>query len=405
MYRTIDIQFSRRRPSRDKRRPHFLLSLLIATTVLFSAGRSWAKDIFKQQRVIALPGDGGDPLGSLPDGRIVCVTPDAQVHIETVAGSGFFETAAVLADADFSSFGVAFTEVSPDGNWLAVGNNGGAAFGRYEVGVFNTSDFSGRWMGRLPPGETGGILHYSAVWLDNRHLALAGGQFGAPSFVDALDTQSSPTTSPKLTRIVDQIGGASAGIALDASGNLVTGNGFTGDGPSRTGAVHVIPAQAWRDTLRQGSAPVRFETNSIPIVRTLSAAGLTFDGRGNLWIGGKDVFGSNPSNERDFIAVVDARAYETVLNGGPAISSSNDTTKVTRLDPGVNQDDQTYVAHFNAATDEVLVRDTNTNVAYSYRPQASTASAPVMPVTWLAAMGIAMVLGSTGMRLRRPVTA
>lgn len=356
------------------------IALLVLICALTGISRAWAKDSFQRLRTIELPGDGGDPLGALPDGRLICVTPDGRVHLEGSAGSGSFRAVATLNKSDFSAFGPAFTEVSPNGQWLAVGNGGGAGFTRFEVGVFSTTDFSGQWFGRLPPGESGGVLHYSAVWLDDRNLAVAGGKRESPSFVDVLDTQSADLSQPKLTRVVQGIGGASGGIAVDSAGNLLTGNGYKYQGPSSAGAVHAILAEDWQAALAGERSAVNFETQATPVIRTLSAAGIAFDKRDNLWVGGRIVFGDNPNNEEDFIAVMDAQAYRAVLAGAPPLVDASDELKVTRLDPEPATPQQTFAAHLNASTGELLVRDTETNRAFVYLPQPSTVSAPVMPI-------------------------
>lgn len=367
------------------------VAVLIAFCALSATSQAWAKDSLQRLRTITLPGDGGDPLASLPDGRLVCVTPDGQVHVEGLAGTGLFNAVATLEGADFSTFGVAFAEVSPNGEWLAVGNGGGAGFTRFEVGVFRTQDFSGTWFGRLPSGQSGGLLHYSAVWLDNRQLALAGGEIETPSFVDVLDTQSPDPSQPQLTRVVQGIGGASGGIAMDSTGNLVTGNGYKYDGPSEGGAVHAIAFGDWQAALAGERPAVNFETQATPIIRTLSAAGIAFDKRDNLWVGGRIVFGDNPNNEEDFIAVMDARAYRAVLAGAPPLASAGDDLKVTRLDPEPAIPRQTFTAHLNRFSGELLVRDTDTNRAFAYLPKGSTVSAPVMPMPLVVATALGLL--------------
>ena len=152
----------------------------------------------------------------------------ASVFRETAPGSRAFTNLGVLPGADVPSFGVAFVRVSPDGSKIAVGNNGGASFGNFQVGVFTIASLTGTWFS---------ANHFDAAWIDNRFVAITAGSFGSPSFVTALDSSSPNPASPSNVTIVDDIGGASGGVALDGAGNLYAVNGFASGGPSSTGAV------------------------------------------------------------------------------------------------------------------------------------------------------------------------
>src|SRR5262249_41363652 len=147
-----------------------------------------------------------------------------------------------------------------DGARIAVGNNGGASFANFQVGVFAVANLAGTWFN---------ANHFDGEWMDNRFVALSAGAFGLPAFVSALDTTSANPASPSNAVIVSNIGGASGGIAFDNGANLYAANGFAGSGPSGTGAIYAVMAPAWREALRTG-VPVNFETQGIPIADLLS---------------------------------------------------------------------------------------------------------------------------------------
>src|SRR3989338_5126295 len=149
----------------------------------------------------------------------------------------------------------AFVEFSPDGSRVAVGNNGGTDFSTYQIAVFEASLLGASNPDLSVSSSIYGVNHSAAVWVNNTDLFLTAGVFGSPGVVTRLDTTSA-TGSPVNPTLVNNIGGASGGVALDAANNLFTGNGFAGSGPSGTGWIKAIRAAAW-----QGSPPVDFENN------------------------------------------------------------------------------------------------------------------------------------------------
>ncbi|MHC4091325.1 MAG: hypothetical protein ACYSVY_13800, partial [Planctomycetota bacterium] len=196
-----------------------------------------------------LPAGAGE-FDVLPDGRLITVAEET-VYLESAVGSRAFAAHATLPDVDFPSFGPAFVRASPDGTKLAVGNNGGASFTNYRVGVFDLDTWAGDWFS---------ASHFDGQWYDDSSLGLTAGEFGQPSVVTVLDTSSADPANPTNTTVVGNIGGASAGVAFDPLGNLYTGNGFAGAGPSGTGAVKYFDHSSWTAALTGGS-PVDFEAD------------------------------------------------------------------------------------------------------------------------------------------------
>ena len=111
------------------------------------------------QEAIQLPAGTG-AFDTLPTGEIVTLAGD-QMYVERAPGSGQFELRGQLPGADIAF--PAFLEVSPNGERVAVGNNGGASFSNFQVGVFDVNNLSGNWHD---------INHFDATWHDNQFLAV-----------------------------------------------------------------------------------------------------------------------------------------------------------------------------------------------------------------------------------------
>jgi hypothetical protein len=287
----------------------------------------------------------------LNDGRVI--TPvGAKVYVETSPGSHSFTQTGTLPAADFPSFGAAFIRVSPDGTQIAVGNNGGTSFSNYQVGVFDVHSLAGDWFA---------AHHLDAEWIDNAHIALTAGDFGSPSVVTVLDTASPNPPSPTNITIIDNIGGASGGIAFDSAGNLHTGNGFQTSGPSGTGAVKAFPHAAWTAALK-GGPPLDFEEGGVLVVDVLSASPLAFDRQGDLLVGGGDF---SSSSDTDFVALVRASAVANALSGmGPADSSNSD--QVRRLDPDPANDFNYFSVNYDPTLGRLYVRDSGSATVHTY---------------------------------------
>ncbi len=317
---------------------------VVATALCLSHGReAWADGFpgYQYLHAFSLPA-GASVFGVLNDGRLITLV-GADVYVETAAGSHGFVQTGTLPAADFPSFGAAFIRVSPDESEIAVGNNGGASFSNYQVGVFDVYTLIGAWFN---------AGHFDAAWIDNTHIALTAGDFGSPSLVTVLDTTSPNPLIPVNTTIVDNIGGASGGIAFDVAGNLYTGNGFQTSGPSGTGTVKAFTTAAWTTAL--GGGPLLdFETDGVLIVDVLSASPLAFDGNGNLIIGGGDF--SN-STDYDFVALVRASAIADALAGMGAVDPA-DSAELWRLDPDSDNDFNFFYATHDPSLGRLYVRD------------------------------------------------
>lgn len=338
------------------------LAYTAAFVLVLSGGvRGDAFQSYQRIGTFSLPASSS-MFDALPDGRVLALS-GAGVYLETAPASGAFALAGTLAGADFPSFGAAFVRVSPDGTKFAVGNNGGSSFGDYRIGVFSVKTLTGVWFS---------ALHYDAAWVDSSRIAITAGVFGDPSYVSILDTNSPNANSPDNRTVVSGIGGSSGGVALDPAGNLFTGNGFEGAGPSSTGAIKAFPHAAWEAAYAGGTA-LNFETQGTLVVDVLSASPLDFDAEGNLLVGGGDF--SLPG-EADQVALVRATAIAAALAGqGPA--NTSDPAQVRRLDPDEANDANFYYATANAALARIYAKDFSGAAVHVYLdttnvPAAST---------------------------------
>ncbi|HVW29745.1 MAG TPA: hypothetical protein VHC69_30485 [Polyangiaceae bacterium] len=350
--------------------------LLCAVALLLCGTRARADD-FSTYAAIAPFSFPGETVAfdTLPDGRLITAV-GADIYRETASGSRAFTHLGALPNADLSGFGAAFLRVSPGGSTIAVGNNGGASFGNYQVGIFDIATLTGQWFV---------ANHYDGAWLDDRYVALTAGALSDPtSIVTALDTLSPTPANPRNPTIITNIGGASAGVAIDANGNLFTGNGYMYGGPSQTGYIYAFRSSLWSPAL-SGGAPANFETQGIPIVDLLSAGTLAFDGRGNLLVGGGDGFGSNDSN---YFALVRASAIATALVGGGLIDTSAAAGNVRRFDPDPS-DGTFYTVNVNRVRKEIYGTGFGSETVYAYKAAAS--AVPATPSWSVALMVFALV--------------
>ena len=283
----------------------------------------------------------------LVDGRIVAMV-DANVYVESAVGSGSFTPLGALPGADIGSgsFSTAFVRVSPDGTHIAVGNNSGAAFNNPQVGVFDLSGLTGNWFN---------VEHFDAEWFDNTSIVLT-----APGVVTSLDTTSDPA-NPVTSLLINNVGGAPAGITFDANGNLYTGNGFDGPGPSDTGWIKAFPPSAWQGTTGRGLGVADFEASGTLVADVLSAGFLGFDGQGNLHVGGGDLFGG--SGDNNYGGLVRQTALATALSGG-GLADSLDPEQLRRFDPDPGPASR-YDVNYNPVTGALLMRSGSTIFAFA----------------------------------------
>jgi len=290
-------------------------------------------------RQFSLPlADPAQPFGvrvdALPDGRLIAAT-GSQVFIETGLRTGQFAPAATIDSTLTDGLDPAFVSVSPNGSRVAIGGGVGRP-----VLVFDPSDLSD---GVLDATDTRafGVDNFDGAWADEDRLAIAAGDFVDPAFVSLLDVRSDPL-APANPIIVDNIQGASGGVAFDDQGNLFTGNGFAFGTGSDTGALKAFSPSEW-----MGGA--NFETGGTFVGDFLSAAGLSFDDAGNLFVGGGDF----SEGDAGTLAIIRSSALTQSLSGGGPIPSFA-PMDVRRLDP-LGDASGFFASVFNEATGELLI--------------------------------------------------
>lgn len=349
--------FSHRSNVLSGKKKQTVFSALLIVPLFAAAVTTARADLFNEYDYFGAFGVPPDTYAFdvLPDGRLVTVSGD-HVSVESNLLSRDFVDLGQLPAGDIGSFGVAFLRVSPDGTRIAIGNNGGATFSNYQVGVFTFPTLAGTWFD---------VNHFDAEWYNNTFLALTT----SSSDVTMLDTASPNPASPINPVIVSNVSGASAGITFDASGNLYTGDGFS---PTDTGVIKAFSPSQWLPALT-GEPAADFQTGGTTIVDILSAASLGFDAEGNLHVAGGDFVGGA---DVDFVALANGNNVQAALNGGGPIDVLN-ASQLRRLDPEPANPFNFYNTNHNLITGELYVQDFGSPVVHVYSagspvPTAST---------------------------------
>ncbi len=299
-------------------------------------------------RMIDLPPVSGGSFSTvgdaLPDGRLVSTTGNG-VYLETGVGTGAFDLVSTIDTGPFGSDpDPAFLRISPDGSRIALGGG----FGK-PLAVFSTSELGTPAIPtKIDASNTAhfDVNHFDAEWMDNNQLGITAGKFGDPSFVSLLDV-TSPTAAPVNPIIINNINGASGGIAFDSAGRLFTGNGFDSGIPglSETGSHRIFEPSDWSI-----ASPADFEVDGVYLGDILSASSLSMDSEGNLAVGGGDF----AEGMTGFMGVISAQAIKDAMGGVPV--DPNDPMDLRRLDP-LNNGLGFFGSSFNAFTGELFVTD------------------------------------------------
>lgn len=384
LMRGIPGEGERRRAGRGRsagRRRGWVLLGLIACPGLCAAQGGAFGTYGPPYRVVEMPQSGVGSIGlvgdALPDGRMLVVT-GLEVMRETAPASGSFEVVGLLDSASMNgATDPAFLTISPDGQSIAIGGGTGRA-----VAVFATSLVaSSSEPVPLTPAVARyyGVPHYDAAWADGSRLAMTAGDSGSPTRVTLLDITSSPG-APDNRTIVENIPGASAGIAFDAAGRLYTGNGYALTGaPSTTGTIRAFDRALTVD----GAAPADFGTMGVLIGDVLSASAMLFDREGNLIVGGGDF----DAGDTGYLGVISAGAIAAALAGLGSVDP-DDPLQLLRLTP-TSDPMAFYGSAYNPVTGELFARMTNfatgANTWFGTVPAPAGAAAVVIGVGLAAA--------------------
>ncbi len=229
-----------------------------------------------------------------------------------------------------------FLKISPNGSKIALGVGLGKPLYVFPTSLLSVSAPPDISVAAVTTTYTENM--YDGAWGDDRYLYInAGLDSGDPnvyrSQIYAIDTSSSGGAP---IPIINDILGASGGVAFDAAGDLVTGVGY-GDA---TGELKIWPAS--KVALALKGTPLDYgTTGSVLIEGALSAASLGFDSSGNLYVGGGDAFGG--SGHYGYAGLISATAVQQVLTGG-AQANPDAATDYLKIQPDpCHNDDATNI--------------------------------------------------------------
>lgn len=210
-----------------------------------------------------------------------------------------------------------FIRISPDGSKIALGTGYAAPMLVFPTSMLSRSNPPQLHNGTSPaPGVTAyNVNYYDAAWAGNRYIVINGGQWPGPDYASGVGVVDTNNPNDTGTGLIYGIPGASASIAVDASGNIFTGIGYATYPTNRTGEIKVWKAGEWSKT---PSAALDYEANTrIVANNTLSAAYLGTDSEGNLHVGGADAFGIGGPSERGYTALIGRTVIDRVTAATP----------------------------------------------------------------------------------------
>ncbi len=332
---------------------------------------------------LSLPYDAlsfGTSVGSFPEstvesisgyslvGRMIAAT-GRTVYLQASSGEVTWRPVAEL-DADADPMDPCFVVVSRDGRKIALGTGFGKPL--YVFPTYLLSTDVPLNLNQHRAVKRWDLSYYDGVFRDARFLFINRGADNYQSEILAIDTEQ---TGPEaITIAVSEIPGASAGLAFDDHGNLVTGIGWDPEF-TRTGELRIFDARQLDAALGEQEPRSYDDAGQVIAHNVLSAASLAFDSAGNLIVGGGDVFGN--TGNLGYAAIIDASVLERVRAGGAPLDP-NSPVEFTRIapDPCMN-DDATKVVYVSA-TQALMV---------SYN--ALTQPPECAPVDWSGAPGSA----------------
>lgn len=309
-------------------------AVALAASVLSVASAHAAIPAYTLVGSFALPGGGG-AFDVLPDGRLLSVDGAGVIRRQDATNASSYSVVGSVDSSLLDQFGPSFLRVSPSGSFVAIGD--GKFNAASSVYVFDTAALTGGSASNTAATTSVISPNFNAAWNGDDALYVTG----APSsnfvpLVNRIDL-SAGASSATATKVIDQIGNGSGGVAIDAStGRLYTGIGFSFG--ADTGQIRSFALSS----LSAAASPVLFSSGTF-VADTLSAGPLGVDPFGNLLVGGGDGFSASP--DFGYAAVIDP-VTNAVLQLAPAGAVSF------------------YGVRFNTTTNELLL--TAGGVAYRY---------------------------------------
>ena len=241
-------------------------------------------------------------------GRLIAVN-DSTVYLQKNFGSSVWLPVATVA----TNMDPSFVKISPDGATIALGL--GYFKPLYLVGSSLLSVNAPPNLSTHAQVKRLNANYYDAVWRDARYL-LINSEGPSGSRVYAVDSYLADPASAFIP-LIEDVPGASAGIAVDRFGNLVTGIGFG----ANTGELKIWPASDVAAALApNGDSLAYSSTGHVLATNVLSAASLGFDADSNLYVGGGDAFGG--SGDYGYAALIHGDVLTRVLAGGAPVDES-----------------------------------------------------------------------------------
>ena len=275
------------------------------------------------------------------EGRILAATGKT-VYLQKTYGPATSDPDHWLKVATVSNnMDPSFVRISPDGTKIALGLGYGQPLLVFPASLLDPDNppLLIDADGNPAPGVTVyNVNYYDADWADNQYLVINGGQWPGPPYgsgVGVLDT-SDPNDQGRA--LITNIPGASAGVAVDADGNLVTGIGYAPGPPNRTGEIKLWNSSEWSTS---PEAALNYEDNNRIVARNvLSAAYLGTDEEGNLHVGGGDAFGTGGASENGYAALISKAVIDRVADpsgpGDPVDESNSSEYREFAPDPCQN---------------------------------------------------------------------
>jgi hypothetical protein len=247
------------------------------------------------------------------EGRILAAT-GKEIYMQRNYGSGG-SAWDVVATIVSGSMDPSFIRISPDGSRIALGIGYGAPLMVFPTSILSMS--SPPNLESHPSVTAYNVNYYDADWADNQYLVINGGSWPGPPYASGVGVLNTNDPSDTGTGLIDNIPGASAGVAVDQlTGRIVTGIGYHTGPPNRTGEIKLWAGGEWSTA---PSTALDYEGNTrILAENVLSAAYLAFDKEGALHVGGGDAFGTGGPTENGYGALIRNMVVDRVAaTGGP----------------------------------------------------------------------------------------
>ncbi|WP_437877304.1 hypothetical protein [Sorangium sp. So ce513] len=281
-------------------------------------------------------------------GRLL-VANDQTVYLQKNYGSSVYVPVATLSGGPMDP---SFLAISPDGSTIALGVGYGAPLLVFPSSILSITS---------PPDLLShvdvielDVDYYDGAWYGNDALVINGGWIGHGGYtsgVYALDLTASPITEIPL---ITSIPGASAGIAVDSAGNLVTGIGHQ-TSPNRTGELRIWAAADIQDVIDGTTSTYAYggSEGSLLASNVLNAAALGFDEDDSLYVGGGDAFGVGGASENGYAALIRASVVASVVGGSQTPVNEASSSQYLEFVPDACEDDSTtspiaFVGHTSA---------------------------------------------------------